>query len=203
MRRVLFLPGVGGAGAFWEPVGELLPAGWSKRYLSWPGLGDQPADPNVHGFDDLLGIVTRHLEEPSDLVAQSMGGLLAVLAALHSPQRVRRLVLVATSGGLDVTSLGAIDWREDYRRDYPHAPAWVYTYRPDLTNQLSSITAPTLLIWGDADPISPPQVGRQLLQHLPDATLKIIPGGAHALAVEHSAHVADLIAHHLDQDANH
>ena len=36
------------------------------------------------------------------------------------PRLVRRLVLTATSGGVDMGALGATDWRADYRIQYPH-----------------------------------------------------------------------------------
>jgi pimeloyl-ACP methyl ester carboxylesterase len=195
--RVLFLPGVAGAAAFWQPAGARLPASWTSHYLSWPGLGNEPADPGVTGFDDLVAIVERRLDAPSDLVAQSMGGVVAARVAIAHPDRVRRLVLVATSGGLDVSGLGGADWREAYRDEYPGARSWATDGQPDLTGQLGAITAPTLLVWGDADPISPPAVGRHLLATLPNATLEIIRGGTHAMAVERPAEVAALIEAHL------
>ena len=37
-RNVLFLPGAGGAAAFWKPVADRLPADRRKTRLSWPGL---------------------------------------------------------------------------------------------------------------------------------------------------------------------
>jgi pimeloyl-ACP methyl ester carboxylesterase len=57
-------------------------------------------------FDDLVRLVEAELTEPSTLVAQSMGGIVAVRVALRQPTQVRRLVLVATSGGVDVERLG-------------------------------------------------------------------------------------------------
>jgi len=55
-----------------------------------------------------------------------------------------------------------------------------------------------LLIWGDADPISPVAVGRHLEARIPNARLEIVPGGDHGLAGTHADLVASLIAHHLD-----
>jgi pimeloyl-ACP methyl ester carboxylesterase len=41
---------------------------------------------------------------------------------------------------------------------------------------------PVLLLWGGADPISPPAAGRKLLELLPSAELCVIEGGDHAFA---------------------
>jgi pimeloyl-ACP methyl ester carboxylesterase len=198
MPSLIFLPGVGADPNFWRPVGERLPAAWRKTYLGWPGLGDQPADPAINRFEDLAGLVEAELgDEPADLVAQSMGGALALMVALRHPDRVRRLVLTVTSGGLDMTGLGAADWRDNYRRLHPGVAAWVTDARPDLAGDLARVKQPALLIWGDADPISPVAVGERLRGRLVDAKLQIIAGGEHDLALTRSAEVAPLIEAHL------
>ena len=73
--------------------------------------GNEPHDPNVRGLDDLVSMVLAAIDEPADLIAQSMGGLVAVRVALAAPGKVRRLVLAATSGGVRMDDLGVADWR--------------------------------------------------------------------------------------------
>jgi pimeloyl-ACP methyl ester carboxylesterase len=197
MRNVIFLPGALGAAAFWRPVGDLLPAAWKKVYLAWPGLGAESPDPAVRGFDDLVRLVEAELTDESALVAQSMGGIVAVRVALTNPDKVRRLVLVATSGGIDVARLGASEWRTDYKAAHPTAAPWITEDRPDHTNEIPSITAPTLLLWGDSDPISPITVGEHLASLLPNANLRVIAGGTHSLATDHAQEVAGHIVEHL------
>lgn len=199
MRRLIFLPGALGAAEFWHPVGNLLPAEWTKVYLSWPGLGEQPPDPAVRGFDDLVRLVEGELTDSSTIVAQSMGGVVAVRAALRHPDTVERLVLVATSGGVDVDRCGGADWRVNYEAHHPAAAAWITVDRPDHTSEMPDITAPTLLLWGDSDPISPVAVGEHLASLLPNATLRVIVGGTHSLAVDRAPEVASFIADHLTQ----
>ena len=196
-RHVLFLPGAGGAAAFWHPVGNLLPAGWRKTYLAWPGLGHEPHDPSVRGLDDLVRLAAAKLDEPCAVMAQSMGGIVAVRLASEYPERVSHLVLTATSGGVDVAALGAADWRVPYRREYPRAAEWITQARPDHSADIARIKAPTLLLWGDADPISPVAVGQHLQRLLPRAELAIIRGGDHAFARDRAAEIAPLIARHL------
>jgi pimeloyl-ACP methyl ester carboxylesterase len=195
--RILFLPGAGGSPNFWKPVDEALPAAWPKEHFGWPGLGAQPHDPAIRGLDDLKALVTARMNEPVDLVAQSMGGVIAARIALEHPELVRRLVLCVTSGGVDMAGLGASDWRADYRRSFPKAAAWITDGSSTPPLPVEQIAAPTLLIWGDKDPVSPVAVGRHLAERLPQARLEIVPGGDHDVASTHADLVARLIAKHL------
>lgn len=196
----IFLPGAGGSAAFWRPVADLLPEEWPKVLLAWPGLGDEPHDPAVAGLDDLVDLVSACVAMAPgrvDLIGQSMGGLVAIRAALRHTYRIRRLVLTGTSGGVDVAGLGGADWRPAYRASYPNAAPWITEIRADHSAELARITTRTLLLWGDADPISPVAVGRHLLAQLPDARLEIIAGGGHDFPHAMPAQTATAIARHL------
>jgi pimeloyl-ACP methyl ester carboxylesterase len=197
-RRLLFLPGAGADPGFWRPLGERLPASWEKHYFGWPGIGDQPPHPAVNGIDDIIAMVEAQLwPGPVDLVSQSMGGVVALSVALRNPGKVRRLVLTATSGGVDVAELNRFDWRVAYRREYPNASAWITEARLDLTGQLPNLACPALLLWGDADPISPVAAGERLAALLPDARLHVVGGGEHDLALTHAGQLAPIVAGHL------
>ncbi len=194
----MFLPGVGADPDFWRPLGDRLPADWDKTYLGWPGLGAQPADPAVNSYDDLIGLVLAAIRDgPVDLLAQSMGGALAMRIALDYPAKVRRLVLAVTSGGVDVEGLGGVDWRPSYRQSFPQALNWALSSRFDLTERIPSLGHPVLLLFGDADPIAPLAVGRRLAGLLPQAELHITPGGGHDLVHTHAAELAHLVERHL------
>jgi len=221
--RVLFLPGASGAAAFWQPVTDLLPATWDTELLAWPGLGNEPPDPRIRDFEDVVRLVIDRIVQgssaidnsagrsgagddggghaPVDLVAQSMGGVVAVQVALRRPQLVRRLVLVATSGGMDLAPFGVADWRSNYRRSFPSASAWITEMHVDVSDLLPDISAPTLLVWGDADAISPPAVGERLAAVFPDARLLVVAGGDHMLARDRAAEVAPAIQDHLARSA--
>ena len=142
-------------------------------------------------------MVVAEVDGPVDLVAQSMGGVIAARIAIEQSRNVRRLVLTVTSGGVDMTDLGASDWRADYRRSFPNAAPWITEPRTAAPQPIERIGALTLLIWGDRDPISPVDVGRHLESRIPDARLHIVAGGDHDLAQTHAAEVAPLIARHL------
>jgi pimeloyl-ACP methyl ester carboxylesterase len=142
-------------------------------------------------------LVTAQISGPVDLFAQSMGGVIAVRAALEKPSLVRHLVLSVTSGGLDVAALGGVDWRPAFRASNPGLPGWFEEDRTDLTARLPEVKAPVLLLWGDADPISPVAVGRRLADLLPDAELVVFEGGTHDLVLERAEEVLPHIERHL------
>jgi pimeloyl-ACP methyl ester carboxylesterase len=198
VAKTFFLPGAGGSADFWRPVATHL--GLDGRLLAWPGLGNELHRPDVNGVDDLVNMALEGLDEPANIIAQSMGGLVAVKVALVAPEKVRRLVLTVTSGGVPVADLGGSDWRADYYAAYPAAARWIGEAREDLSARLGEIACPTLLLWGDSDPISPVAVGRRLEALLPNGRLQVIEGGDHDLAITHAQDVAKLIARHINDD---
>lgn len=192
--KLIFLPGAGGDPAFWRGVGDRLPAGRDKVYLGWPGLGHETHDPAVRCLDDLVRLTEEVMGDgPVDLLAQSMGGIVALRVALRHPHQVQRLVLSTTSGGIDMSGMGASDWRVPYRAEYPHAAAWIYSAGGDLSAALPNLVQPTLLLWGDSDPISPVAVGERLNGLIPRSELEVIAGGAHDLVASRADEVAPVI----------
>lgn len=196
-ETLVFLPGASGNTKFWQPVAARLEHPARRRFLAWPGFGGVPARPDVNGIEDLVRSVVREIEGPVDILAQSMGGIVAVRAVLEKPELVQHLVLAATSGGMDMASLGAQDWRPAFRAANPNAPAWFEAERADLRERSHELALPVLLLWGDADPISPVAVGERLAASLPDAELVIVAGGTHDLVFERAAEVAPHVQRHL------
>lgn len=195
--QLLFLPGALGKPDFWELLGRELRVSARKIFMSYPGFGSAPADPSITCFGDLVDAVVSRINRPTALIAQSMGGVLAIEATIHKPSLVTHLVLIATSGGLDTSKVGAVDWRQEFRRHNPDLPDWFESYSADLTSALKSIKVPVLLIWGDCDPLSPVAVGKTLATQFSNAQLHIVPGGEHDLAYKHAHLIAPLIEKHL------
>jgi len=195
--RLLFLPGALGNRDFWQPLAGELRFHADRVFLVYPGFANVPADPSITSFDDLVEMVVSRIDCPTALIAQSMGGVLAIEAAIRQRTLITHLVLIATSGGLDISKFGAVNWRQTFEQGHPDLPKWFTSYNSDLTSELDAIDVPVLLLWGDCDPISPIGVGKALVNHLPNATLHVVPGGQHDLARVHAQSIAPLIDAHL------
>lgn len=64
------------------------------------------------------------------------------------------------------------------------AAARALAQRPDSTITLGRIDVPTLLIFGQEDRITPPDLARQMFAAIPGARLELIPGAGHLPPVE-------------------
>lgn len=62
--------------------------------------------------------------------------------------------------------------------------------RPD---ELRQVDVPTLLIWGDDDPVGSVEVARETARHIPEARLEVLPGG-HVPYLGNPLRAAELLA---------
>ena len=88
--RVLFVPGFMQRGSAWAPVAELLPERYPSTLL----------DHAEHTLEGRLGEIAR-LGEGAVLCGYSLGGRLAIHAAVREPGRYAGLVTVGASAGID------------------------------------------------------------------------------------------------------
>lgn len=194
---IVYLPGGGGRSSFWRPVANRLWRRGAPIVLGYPGFGDVPSDPTIRSLDDLYAALSRVLPARFHIVAQSMGNVLALRTALEQPGRVASLVLCALSGGIDVHALGGAEWRAPLQAERPSAPTWFVDDTSDFTNRLATLRIPTLVLSGDADPLSPVRVGEFLRDHIPGSELHVVDGGTHWMAHDEPDRVAGPIARFL------
>lgn len=98
-QPVVLMAGLGGLGAFWQPVMERL----SRRHMcitfDHPGMGRSPPCA-VHSIEHIAAEVFKLLDHlglaSAHFVGHSTGGLVAQVLALDQPGRVDRIVLSAT-----------------------------------------------------------------------------------------------------------
>lgn len=195
--QLLFLPGASGNSQFWRPLADQLDHPGERHFVRYPGFGDMPADGLINSLEDLSQQIAGYIDKPTAIFAQSMGGILAISLAMQFPSLITHLVLSVTSGGIDMRRFDAVDWRADFGMANPQLPNWFMCDHSNLQPDLAALTQPTLLLWGDADPISPVAVGEYLKQQIPKADLHIVAGGQHDLALVHADSLAPLADHHL------
>lgn len=193
---IVFFPGASGSSAVWRPVARSL-GSRVRLLIDYPGLG-APLDPRIGCLSDLFQAILEKAPVVFDAVALSMGCVLALRAAIECPHRVRRLVLVAPTGGCPVGPLGAQDWRSAWVRARPHAPTWFVDDNSDFTQQLPSLRAPTRILFGDCDPLSSEGVANFLSAHIPLADVRCVRRGTHSLTDDHASAVAQFVREHLD-----
>ncbi|NIE96107.1 alpha/beta fold hydrolase [Acinetobacter sp. Tr-809] len=190
MNHLVFLAGASGNTQFWNPLIEQFPNGYTKQVIAYPGFHGVETNPDIHSFADLSNYVVEQIQQPSILIAQSMGGIFAIAAALQKSDLVKGLVLIATSGGINLDQFQVQDWRQFYQQEYIAYPDWFVTTKVDYEKFLANIEVETLLIWGNQDPISPIEVGQYLNQILQKSKLYIVDGGDHQLAEQCADEVA-------------
>jgi len=136
--------------------------------------------------------------ERAHLVGHSMGGYVAIRLAAGRPELVGRLVLVASAGtptgrsmlGHLVPLLLAARYATPTflpvlaRDTLRMGPTTLWRAARDLLAEdvrkdLRRIEAPTLLLWGENDPLVPPAVGGLLRQEIPDSRLLVLEAAGH------------------------
>jgi pimeloyl-ACP methyl ester carboxylesterase len=125
MSSLVLVHGWGADGSSWDGVTAHLPASRSVRAPDLLGHGERVREPVPRPLtitaltDDLMAddATAAAPSPPAVLVGHSMGGQVAVDAALRYPQRVRALVLIDPALGADDAEMVGVPARvDDIRR---------------------------------------------------------------------------------------
>lgn len=101
-ESVVLLHGFGGTHRAWDGVrAHLLPERYRPVALDLPGHGEQAGWEPPITFAGCVDHVLSQAPERFALCGYSMGGRIALLLALAAPERVRELVLVSTTAGIE------------------------------------------------------------------------------------------------------
>lgn len=199
-KPLILLHGLSGSRRWWTRNVPPLSRDFRIYRVDLPGFGESRAVHWTRLQDTAERLVAWMADEGLDRVTiagHSMGGAIAALIAASFPERVDRLVLVdasirpygapfapraadivrAIDPGRGMT--GLVTW--DFLRSHPGsvAIATADLLRADWGAHLRRIAAPTLVIWGERDIITPLSLGHAITASIPDARLVIVPNAGH------------------------
>lgn len=174
---------------------------------------------------DALSVLDAEGIESAHVIGASMGGIIAQILAVMSPDRVRGLVLACTAcrhhewrrellaewaaavetEGIGVLGDEALEWLIGPRlrkrfgiwlnlgarivvQQDPDAFVWqihAILDAPDaLRHELVHLAAPTLVITGSQDSLTPVGDAEELAELIPQSRLEVVGGAAHGLMLE-------------------
>jgi pimeloyl-ACP methyl ester carboxylesterase len=225
-RGIVFLHGAGGSHhtfrdqwAGLKGVGRLL-------IPDLPGHGRSGGPPPESVDASAAWVVDFMKEIHLDrfiLAGHSMGGAIALQAALGGLKGLEALILLGTGARLRISPAIFEGIGERFREFAPELVGWmtsaassdllreditndVLSTRPatfladfhasngfDVMNRLDAIRVPTLVISGDDDRLTPLKYGEYLATNIPGAVLKIIHGAGHLAMLEKPTEVNAVI----------
>ena len=188
-------------GPFIEALGDHTVVTFDAR-----GVGESPAPILPLSIAQLADVAVAVLDEIGfdrvDVLGYSHGGAVAQQLAAHYPQRVHRLVLAATSCGVGST-LAGWDMRDGaailmngFFQTHVLSTWWraVAISTWSSIPFLGAIAAPTLVVCGSEDRVTPLANSQVLAGRIPNATLIELSEGHNMQqpeAVEKFAHVVE------------
>ncbi len=199
---VVLVHGLSGSTRWWSRNVPALGEHYRVHLVNLPGFGAIRRPRRRFVLAEAASWLLAWIEavglESVHLVGHSMGGYLSLKLAAGRPEAVRRLVLVDPAGvPSGRTMLGSVvplllaaryatpTFLPVLARDALYAgPATLLRAARDLLAQdvrgdLRHVRAPTLLIWGQKDPLIPPSTGALMRQEIPDSRLLVIEGAGH------------------------
>jgi len=180
---------------------------------------DSPDDFHYGSMADEAIAILEHLGTRAHLVGSSDGGIVAAMTALRRPELVDRLVLIGANFHFD--GLLPLEIK-------PGDPAWdllasryaalspdgaehfsvvaektlaMFAREPTMTqDDISEITAPTLVMVGDDDAVRLDHTVA-LYEALPKGQLCVVPGASHFLPLEQPEEMVRVILRFLSSNA--
>lgn len=180
--------------------------------------------------DDAASLLLALNIPKAHVLGISMGGMIAQHFALNHPKQLDKLILGCTAAGGACSEFGDISgFLTGNLLDLLFTPEFIASHQPDLTqllqatasfhsqglalqrqlqamgthdtcHSLSRITAPTLVITGDRDPVIPPQNSAFLAKAIPGAKQVTIADASHGFCVSHPEATASALIDFLQHE---
>jgi pimeloyl-ACP methyl ester carboxylesterase len=199
---LVLLHGLSGSSDWWRRNVPELARRYQVFLLDLPGFGAMRRQRRRFSLAESAAWLLSWAEavglERMSLIGHSMGGYVGIKLAAEHPETVDRLVLIAPAGTTGRRSiirhlppllLAA------YRSTPSFFPMFVYDtlrmgpatlwrasreiFAADVSEELPGISTPTLLVWGEQDPLVPPTAGKLLRSQMPSSRLVVLEGTSH------------------------
>jgi pimeloyl-ACP methyl ester carboxylesterase len=204
---VVLIHGLSGSLDWWQYNAPALAEHYRVYLIDLPGfgrLGHLTVCDSMAEYVDWLKDWMSAVQLPRiHLIGHSMGGHIGLRLVVERPDSIQCLVLVAPAGVMPATELPHY-FLPLLRvlRDIPVAllplamrnirqanlrTVWTTSHdllETDLVDTLGKVCAPTLIVWGDEDPILPFSFAKQFQESIPNAELLILPGAGHIAMID-------------------
>jgi pimeloyl-ACP methyl ester carboxylesterase len=183
--------------------------------LDMPGVGGSPDALLPYGAPTMAAVIMeiadRFGQTSIDLAGFSWGGALAQQVAVQFPERVRRLVLMATTPSVGAPGIGWAALLDDDMLasglKLPTATPLGLAYQTMAMAGWTSAamlphlkTVPVLILMGERDGVVPACHGQTIADLIDGAVLEVVPG-SHLFPFTHAAVIATRISAFLDAPA--
>src|SRR5262245_25594789 len=203
---LVLLHGGGGVGANWELIFSAPPAGYRLVVPDLRGHGRSTNPSQELSFrqlaQDVFGLLDRLGIEGFQAIGLSLGAKTLLHIATEQPDRVEAMVLVSATPYFPAQARSIMremtpenrtdaEWQQ-MRQWHKHGDEQIrklwrqinaFKDRYDDMNftppYLSTITARTLIVHGDRDPLYPANLAMEMYSAIPGSYLWIVPNGGH------------------------
>lgn len=199
---VVMIHGLNVSGRTMVPIAELLAADFRVYVPDLPGCGESEKPACALRIPDLADVLVAWMGalglERAALVGNSLGCQVAVDCAVRYPERVERLVLIGPTVDPKSRPLLRLLWRwllDGQREPLARRRTLLRGYlklrwlpaiqmlRSMIADHIEAkfprVSAPTLVVRGDRDPIVPQRWAEEVIHLLPAGHLAVIRGAAH------------------------
>lgn len=201
---LVWLHGGMGHGADWQFIFPAVPAGYRLIAPDLRGHGRSTGARPIYSFQqsafDIMALLDRLQLERVKVIGLSGGGITALHLASLAPERVQAAVIIsapprfppqarAIQQNYSLAALSADEqarMRERHRRAGQLEMLFAQVRRfadgsdPDFSqDDLARITADTLIVFGDRDPLYPVSLAAELHAAIPRSWLWVVPNGGH------------------------
>jgi pimeloyl-ACP methyl ester carboxylesterase len=182
-QPLLLLHGLTGSGGDFAHVFDLDALGSDYRVIAPDARGHGRSTNPGGAFTirrcarDVVGLLDALGVEHALAVGVSLGALTLLHVATEAPARIARMILVSAAPRFSDGARASMRVQGGLAALLANAGGEDLGFTPD---RLAAITADTLVVSGDRDPLHPVELAVDLYRGIAHAALYVVPGGGHS-----------------------